>query len=297
MQRRFSVPRRAAALRADANAFGVGLGHWRAARRESQLSLACLAGVSQRHISFIESGRSRPSREMVVRLCESLDIPLRARNELLAAAGFAPLYPERPLGDGQELAAVRGALELILAHHEPYPAFVLDRAWRVVMSNAAGERLVRACVGAETLARLSETGALNFMRLMFEPLQMRPRIRNWNEVESRLAARLRREASGDPTSPSAQLLGELAQSGPRATQTDPDLLAPTVPVELALDNATLRLFNAITTFGTPQDVTVQELRIELSFPADGASRLLLMELAEEAALSRRPADRDQRPPT
>jgi transcriptional regulator with XRE-family HTH domain len=290
MQRGSDVNRSASASRP--NAFGVGLGRWRAARRESQLSLACLAGVSQRHLSFIESGRSRPSREMVVRLCESLDIPFRARNELLAAAGFAPLYSERPLGDGPELAAVRSALDLILAHHEPYPAFVLDRAWRVVMSNAAGERLVGACVDAATLARLSEAGALNFMRLMFEPVQMRPRIRNWHEVEARLVARLRREAGADPTSPSAQLLEGLAPSGQITPPGNPEVLTPTVPVELALDHATLRLFNAITTFGTPQDITVQELRIELSFPADAASRALLAELAAGASRRRLPASPD-----
>jgi len=294
MQRRSDVNHRASASRSIANAFGVGLGRWRAARRESQLSLACLAGVSQRHLSFIESGRSRPSREMVVRLCESLDIPLRARNELLAAAGFAPLYSERPLGDGPELAAVRSALDLILAHHEPYPAFVLDRAWRVLMSNAAGERLVGACVDAATLARLSDAGALNFIRLMFEPVQMRPRIRNWTEVEARLVARLRREAGADPGSPSAQLLAELAPSGPTMLPVSPEVVAPTVPVELALGDATLRLFNAITTFGTPQDITVQELRIELSFPADAASQALLGELAKDAAQSGNPG---QRPPT
>ena len=294
MQRRSDVNRRASASHSIANAFGAGLGRWRAARRESQLSLACLAGVSQRHLSFIESGRSRPSREMVVRLCESLDIPLRARNELLAAAGFAPLYTERPLGEGPELAAERRALELILAHHEPYPAFVLDRAWRVVMSNPAGERLIGACVDAATLARLSEAGALNFMRLMFEPLQMRPRIRNWNAVEARLVARLRREAGADPGSPSAQLLAELAPSGPIMLPVSPEVVAPTVPVELALGDATLRLFNAITTFGTPQDITVQELRIELSFPADAASQALLGELAKDAAQSGNPG---QRPPT
>jgi hypothetical protein len=219
---------------------------------------------------------------------------LRARNELLAAAGFAPLYTERPLGEGPELAAERGALELILAHHEPYPAFVLDRAWRVVMNNPAGERLIGACVDAATLARLSEAGALNFMRLMFEPLQMRPRIRNWNAVEARLVARLRREAGADPGSPSAQLLAELAPSGPIMLPVSPEVVAPTVPVELALGDATLRLFNAITTFGTPQDITVQELRIELSFPADAASQALLGELAKDAAQSGNPG---QRPPT
>jgi transcriptional regulator with XRE-family HTH domain len=266
-----------AAVASDHTRFGARLAEWRAARRESQLSLACAAGVSQRHVSFIESGRARPSREMVIRLCETLAIPLRARNELLAAAGFAPLYAERPLG-AEALGEVREALGRILAHHEPYPAFVLDRAWCVVMANAAGRRLVAALVDPATLASASTEGRLNFMRLLFEPTQMRLRIRNWARTAPVLLARLRREAAADPTSPSAALLSELAPAGllPRE---DGAVLAPTARLELTLDEGVLRLFNTITTFGTPQDVTVQELRIEMSFPADAESEALLRRLA------------------
>jgi transcriptional regulator with XRE-family HTH domain len=260
-----------------ADHFGARLNEWRTRRRESQLDLAISANISQRHLSFVESGRTLPSRDMVVRLCEALDIPLRARNELLVAAGYAALYPERSL-DIFEMEGVREALDRIVAHHEPYPAFVVDRRWRVIMSNASAARLVSACLDQATIQSLSSDGRLNFMRMMFEPLQMRPRIRNWPLVGRRLLSRLRNEARGDPQSPSAVLLKEL---GPRADCSPlPDedhRELPIVPLELLVDGSTLRLFNTITTFGTPQDVGLQELRIEMSFPMDQESRTFLTE--------------------
>jgi transcriptional regulator with XRE-family HTH domain len=269
-----------ASAAAQSTDFGRRLSAWRAVRRESQLSLAYAAGVSQRHLSFLEIGRARPSREMVLRLCEALEVPLRARNELLAAAGFAAHYPERPLG-GEALEEVDEALQRILAHHEPYPAFVLDRHWRVVRANAAGERLIGGLLDAVTLASVVENGRLNFMRLMFEPTQMRARIRNWREIAPVLVARLRKEAAADPASPSAALLSELAPAALGRDESAP--VAPTARLELSIGDGVLRLFNAITTFGTPQDVTVQELRIEMSFPADAESEALLRRLADPAA--------------
>lgn len=258
-------------LRADH--FGVRLSEWRMRRRESQLDLANSANISQRHLSFVESGRTLPSRDMVVRLCEALDIPLRARNELLLSAGYAALYPERSL-DLLEMAGVRDALDRIVSHHEPYPAFVVDRAWHVVTSNASAARLVSACFDAATLQALSPDGTLNFMRMMFEPSQMRPRILNWPSVGPRLLSRLRNEARGDPNSPSMTLLKELSPSAEPsvALEEQEQLELPIVPLELRIDGATLRLFNTITTFGTPQDVGLQELRIEMSFPMDAATR-------------------------
>jgi transcriptional regulator with XRE-family HTH domain len=246
-------------------------------RRESQLDLAIAAEISQRHLSFVESGRTLPSRDMVVRLCDALDIPLRARNELLSSAGYAALYPERSL-DVLEMAGVRDALSRLVGHHEPYPAFVVDREWRVVLSNDSAARLVSACLDQAMLQSLSPDGALNFMRMMFEPLQMRPRVRNWPSVAPRLLARLRNEARGDPQSPSAALLKEL---GPQAeadiSSEAPPVELPIVPLELDVEGATLRLFNTITTFGTPQDVGLQELRIEMSYPMDTATRTFLTE--------------------
>ena len=194
---------------AHSTRFGTRLSEWRTQRRESQLTLALSANVSQRHLSFIESGRAQPSRDMIVRLCDALDIPLRERNELLNCAGYAALYPERPL-EGSEMRSVRDALRRIIDHHEPYPAFVVDRKWRVVMNNEGASRIVAACLDEETVRALSTDGCLNFMRMMFEPTRMRPRILNWTFVAPRLLARLRREAAGDALSPSSALLRELA---------------------------------------------------------------------------------------
>jgi transcriptional regulator with XRE-family HTH domain len=262
--------------------FGVRLSEWRTRRRESQLGLAISANISQRHLSFVESGRSRPSRDMVVRLCDALDIPLRARNELLMSAGYAALYPERAL-DVAEMQSVREALMRIVNHHEPYPAFVVDREWRVILSNDSATQLFSVCMDAATLQSLSPDGTLNFMRLMFEPAQMRPRIQNWPMVGPRLLARLRREAQGDLRSPSAMLLKEL---GPLANCSLPDdqdrIDLPALPLELSMRGATLRLFNTITTFGTPQDVGLQELRIEMSYPMDPPTQAFLADLAHNA---------------
>ena len=219
---------------------------------------------------------------MIVRLCETLDIPLRARNELLVSAGFAPVYAQSSLA-GEDMAPVREALQRIIVHHEPYPAFVLDREWSVVMSNQAAQRVLAAAIGADALAGLSPGGALNFMRMMFAPNGMRAHMRNWSKTAPLLLARLRREAAGDPNSPSARLLREFA-AAPIAG--DPDEIAaeltPTVPAEIMIDEKPLTLLNTITTFGTPQDVTVQELRVEMSFPADAESDTMLRRLADSS---------------
>jgi len=256
--------------------FGVRLSEWRARRRESQLHLAISAQISQRHLSFIETGRSLPSRDMVVRLCNALDIPLRARNDLLLAAGFAALYPERSLTDA-DMASVRDALMRMITHHEPYPAFVVDRTWHVIASNTGAMRLVSACIDEATLQSLSPGGRLNFMRMMFEAKQMRPRIRNWDLAGPRLLARLRKEANGDPCSPSATLLAELSASADCRPLSDDheQIELPMIPLELCADGAVLNLFNTITTLGTPHDVGLQELRIEMSYPMDEATRAFL----------------------
>ena len=180
--------------------------------------------------------------------------------------------------------SVREALTRIIAHHEPYPAFVVDRGWHVIMSNDSAGRLVSACVDERTVRSLSPDGALNFMRLMFEPQQMRPRIRNWPFVGARLLARLRNEARGDPRSPSTALLKELGPSA-NCSQSSEDrdhLELPTLPLELLIAGSTLRLFNTITTFGTPQDVGLQELRIEMSYPMDPETRAFLDENARRS---------------
>lgn len=257
-------------------AFGQLLREWRSARHQSQLALALRADVSQRHLSFVESGRATPSRELVLKLATALDLPLRVRNDLLASAGYASIYPERAL-DAAAMRTAREALERILAHQEPYPAMVLDRSWNMVMRNAANERIVSRCISASSLAALAPGGKLNFMRLMFSPNGMRPRIRSWQTTGSYLMARLRREAAAAPGSPSDDLLRELLPHAPPLHIADDDaLLMPTAPLEIQLDDgAVLRLFNTLTTFGTPQDVTLDELRVEMSFPVDPASDALL----------------------
>jgi hypothetical protein len=218
---------------------------------------------------------------MVLRLVETLDVPLRARNEILMAAGYAPIYPERPI-EAQEMRIAQHALERILAHHEPYPAMVLDGTWNILMRNATSARVIASCVDEAEMARLSADGKLNFMRMMFAPNGMRAHILSWEHTAPALIARLRREANAQPASPSEQLLAEL-----RATAVVPasaadfgeQPLEPVIPLELGIGGVRLRLFNTITTFGTPQDITLQELRIEMSFPADDVTDQFLRQWA------------------
>jgi len=266
------------------NRFGSLLADWRRLRRVSQMTLALDAEISQRHLSFIESGRARPSRETVLAITEALDMPLRARNELLDAAGFAAFYPERPL-EGAEMDRARETLTRILAHHEPYPAMVLDRSWNILMKNDASKRIISHFLDEAALSQLSPDGRPNFMRTMFHPNGLRPHVRSWACTGPILIGRLRREAAAYPGSPSKSLLRELLQGTPTTfiPGIDDAPLAPTVALELEIGDEVLRLFNTLTTFGTPQDVTLQELRIEMSFPADDASDALLRRWAESRA--------------
>jgi len=256
--------------------FGSTLSEWRAVRRLSQLDLALLAGISQRHISFVESGRAQPSRDMIFKLAEALDLPLRARNELFLAAGYAPAYPERRL-DLSEMKAAREALELILNHHEPYPAIVMDINWNIVMRNEAASRIVNYCVGADALRQLFPDGMINFVELMFAPNGLRPHIVNWTHSRAALLRRLRREAAGNAGSPSETLRRKFDHDTPRASDISflEESIDPILPLELRIGDTKLRLFNTFTTFGTPQDVSLQELRIDMSFPADEVTRRFL----------------------
>ncbi len=206
---------------------------------------------------------------MILKLAEALDMPLRARNEMLLAAGFAPYYPERPL-DAPGLKAVLQVLQGMLDHHEPYPALVLDRAWNVVLSNAAVEELIHECVTDEVLNGMRHAGQLNFLRLLCAPEALRKNIRSWPRTGRALLGRLRREAAAYPGSPSEALLQELTASNafPQFMETDEAQLDATIPLEIEVKGARLRLLTTITTFGTAQDVTLQELRIEMSYPAD-----------------------------
>jgi transcriptional regulator with XRE-family HTH domain len=259
--------------RAEAWPFPELLRGWRRRRRLSQLELALRAGVSQRHVSFLESGRARPSRNMILQLGETLEVPLRERNDWLLAAGFAPIFRARPLDDpqmGQVLAAVR----LMLDNHAPFPAVAVDRAWNVRLANGPFERLI-ALLGEDVWTRIGG-GERNLMRLIFHPGGIRPWIANWRAIAPLLWQRARREAEALDGREMRALLDELEshQDGETLLGADETPLVPVLPLELAKDGARVSLFSAIATFGTAQDVTADELRIEFFFAADDATAAL-----------------------
>lgn len=259
-------------------AFSSLLREWRQKRRWSQLDLALTSGVSQRHISFLESARANPSRAMILQLSEALDVPLRTRNLWLTAAGFAPLYRTRALDDPQ-MAPVIGAVRMMLAAHEPFPALALDRAWNVLMANRPFEALV-GMLGADVWARVGSPASAstnrNLMRLFFHPNGIRQLITNWPAVGPLLWQRATREAQALGGEDMQAVLADLAPFQ------EPDILwsamdsaiVPVVPFSLAAGDQALSLFAVIATFGTAQDVTTDELRIETLFPADAATEAL-----------------------
>jgi transcriptional regulator with XRE-family HTH domain len=246
------------------------LRHWRAARRVSQLDLALEADVSSRHLSFVETGRSQPSRDMVLRLAEALQVPLRERNALLLAAGYAPLYRETGL-DAPEMAEARRAVEFILAQQEPYPAIVVDHHWNLLMANAATGRFLAL------FPECAVPGPPNALRLLFHPTGLRPFVENWEDVAGRLIQRVHREAAGSPPDAATKTLLEelLGYPGVPSRWRTPELDRPPAPlltIVYRVNGGLLRFFSTVTTFGTPQDVTLQELRIECFFPGDETTR-------------------------
>ena len=251
-------------------AFPHLLKRWRRTRRLSQLDLALAAGVSQRHVSFLESGRAQPSRSMILQLSESLDVPLRERNDLLAAGGFAPLFAARPLDDPY-MNQVLGAVRMMLDSHLPYPAVAIDRAWNIRMSNAAFERLGEI-LGADMWARLG--APRNLMRLFFHPHGIRPLVSNWSAVAPLLWHRAQREADALAGADMQALLDALRphQDAHTLAPGGEVSLVPVIPLEIGQGKARLSLFTVIATFGTAQDITADELRIESLFPADEATR-------------------------
>jgi transcriptional regulator with XRE-family HTH domain len=253
--------------RTDASPVGELLRHWRAARRLSQMGLALEASTTARHLSFIESGRSQPSPEMVLRLARALDVPIRERNQLLLAAGYAPLYREAGL-EGAQAAQVRLALERMLAVHEPFPAVVMDRHWNLVSANTAA-----AAFFGWLLDERDIEGPTNVIRLMVDPEGLRPFVANWQATAEALIQRVHREAVGGiPDRETVALLAEaLAHPGVPSEWRSPDFRtapSPIVPVEFAKDGVALSYFSTVTTLGTPQDAMLQEIRLESFFPAD-----------------------------
>ena len=261
-------------------AIGALLQYWRKTRNLSQLALANEASVSPRHVCFLETGRATPSREMVLHLAHTLSVPLRERNALLTAAGYAPIYRESRL-DAPQLAAVRSAIDAILAKQEPYPAVVMNRSWDIVAGNDAATRFFGMLLGGRTPPH-----AGNVLRLMFHPDGLRPCVVNWEAVAPALVQRLHREAIGGVLDENARtLLAEvLDYPGVPGSWRKLDAsvaLLPVLPVSFRHAELRFDFFSAVTVLGTPQDITLQELRIESFFPVDEATAAAARRLADE----------------
>lgn len=258
---------------------GLLLREWRTARRLSQLDLALAADVSTRHLSCVETGKAQPSREMLARLADALDMPLRERNALLVAAGFAARYPETALAT-PELERVRRAIDFILQQQEPYPAFVVNRRWDVLMTNRAAVRVN----GFVMRGRASVHD--NMIRQIFDPADLRPAIANWEEVAGDLIRHLHDAVALAPSDQTARALLDEALSYPgvpsrwRRRELDSAPL-PLLTTVLRRDEKKLRFFSTITTFATSRDVTLDELHIECCFPVDEATADLCRWLAEQ----------------
>jgi transcriptional regulator with XRE-family HTH domain len=255
--------------------FAAALRYWRGKRGYSQLRLSTESAISQRHISFLESGRSQPSRDLILKLGMTLEIPLRQRNVMLLAAGFAPAYQERKLAD-LELGAVRKALDFMLAQQAPYPALVVDRLWNLQMANGPAAGLVRWLLALPEHAVLPADGSVNVLKLMLDPHGVGRYLHNWRDVAADLLHWIQREAMSDgPGSEATALLDQLLALAGIAGMTaaaNLDLRAlPFLPMTIRKDGVELNLFTTIATLGTPRDVTVHELRIESFFPADDAT--------------------------
>lgn len=250
-----------------AGTFGTMIRRWRLRRRLSQLDLANEADVSARHVSFIETGRSSPSRAMVLRLATALEIPQRDQNRLLLAAGLAPVYAERSL-DAPDMAAVRAGVQRVLDAFDPYPCVVVDRGWWIVRANAGAAVLLEG-VAPHLLERP------NALRIALHPDGLAPRIRNLAQWRAHLIGRLRREAAASDSEQLGDLLTEI-DSYPGGFEDTHDLGGVAVPLELvAPDGRELRFLSMVTTFGTALDLTAAELSIEAFLPADDATAIAL----------------------
>ncbi|MBM3525823.1 MAG: helix-turn-helix transcriptional regulator [Alphaproteobacteria bacterium] len=247
---------------------GTQLRGWRLRRRLSQLNLALDAEISARHLSFLETGRAQPSREMVLRLAAALEMPLRARNDLLVAAGFAPVFRERPLADAS-MTAARRAVERILVGHLPFPALAVDRHWNLVLANDAVTPLL-AGIDADMLAP-----PINVLRLSLHPRGLAPRIVNIADWRAHILARLHRQAelSGDPVLGSLldELRGYPVAVAEATPETADDLAGIAMPLRLRVPGGVLSFVGTTTVFGTPVDLTLAELALETFFPADEAT--------------------------
>lgn len=251
------------------NELGPLLRYWRGKRGKSQLDISLDTGISQRHISFIESGRSVPSRQALMDVAQALDVPLRERNTLLQAAGYAAMYSESPL-EASEMQSLRKALERMLHQHAPFPALVMDRYWNVLMTNKDAPRFFGCFIDMKT-----RTGPRNMLHLIFDPKGLRPFMTNWEQTAHSLIQRVYRESVG-------RVVDEKTDELLRALHSYPDVKpewrtpgqvaimpnAPIIPLSFSKDGQVMNYFSMVTTVGTPQTISAQELRIECMFPVD-----------------------------
>ncbi len=254
------------------NAFGAVLKEWRGRRRMSQLDLGLAANVSARHISFLETGRSRPSRSMVRMLCDSLEMPHGARNAVLSAAGFAPAYRRRDLED-DDMAQVRAAVEWTLQRHDPFPAMALDKHWTIVRTNRSAAFILQG-------AGLAEGDSL--LEALTQSERLAEVLDNWTEVAEHMIVRLRTESAhlgGDPVLDAA--VEKLTAALPVKPHGNDGPLPAVVPARYRAGETILSLFSTIAQFGSAEDIALAELKIELMFPADEPSRAMLLALAEQ----------------
>lgn len=258
---------------------------WRRFRQLSQLDLALAADVSQRHVSWLETGRSQPSRDMVIRLSEAMNIPIRERNVLLKSAGFSAIYSESSLND-PIMAPVMNALNHVLKNHEPLPAVVIDRFWNVKKQNQAAQLLLNLGAAEELQTQITnQQGEMNLALLTLHPKGLRQYISNWDEAAPAFIQRLKDEAiaSGDQTVKETfadyiNAAGEL-NLDPATPPTTQGQLLPILPLNLDIDGLKLSLFSVISTFGTPQDITTDELRIEAFYPIDDSTEAFFKSMA------------------
>lgn len=263
------------------NDFGRLLKHWRSQRNLSQLALSMTSNVSQRHISFIESGRSHPSRDMVVTLAAALDVPLRQRNQMLSAAGFAPTYSEFDLG-APEVAPIRRAIDFMLRQQEPYPALVMDRYWNQIKINQGAAQLIAWLLAGKAVP-LELQSQPNLMKLMLHPEGLRPFISNWESVTTQVMHRVYRESCEAENEQSQSLFDELLTYPEVASlwksPVSDSWQLPLLTVDFVKNDHYLSFFTTITTLGTPYDITLQELRLECLFPADEATEKHILEIS------------------
>ena len=262
------------------NELGKLLCRWRGLRGKSQLALAIDTGISQRHLSFVESGRSVPGRETLLKIARALDVPLRDRNALLLAAGYAPVYPDVSW-DAAEMSSITTALRRMLRQHEPFPAVVMDRHWNVLLANDYAPRFFNCFV--DLAARPKPR---NLLHLFFDPAGMRPFVTNWEEVARSLIERVHRESVGHVIDEATAGLLTALQAYPDVPSTHEPAGAvgvlPVIPLGLVKDGRVLNYFSMVATVGTPRTVAAQELRLECLFPADEATEAHHLELVGAA---------------